>query len=88
MGPPLERTVKIKDPKRASEFRKGVRSYQHRPREYFLGVDWGHLDEKDPPGMAGVVPAWKLLELLSTREVIQMRLEIERSESKKPHEGS
>jgi hypothetical protein len=80
---PLERTVKIRDPERASEFRKGVRSYQHRPREYFLGIDWGHLDEQNLPGMAGVVPAWKLLEVLSVKQVVEMRLEKEKSESKK-----
>jgi hypothetical protein len=72
---PLERTAKVADPQLMSQFRKAVRSYQHAPREYFLGIDWGHLEDEHPPGMAGVVPAWKLLEVLSTDEVIKMRRE-------------
>jgi hypothetical protein len=84
---PLERTVNIRDPEKRSQFRREVRSYQYAPREYFLGVDWGHLpDETDmtPPGMAGVVPAWKLLEVLSTPEVVEMRQQKEKNDSKIP----
>lgn len=79
---PMERTVNIRDSEQRSRFRKMVRSYQHRPREYLLGVDWGHLEDEHPPGMAGVVPAWKLLEVLNTKEAIEMRREREKSESK------
>jgi len=32
--------------------------------------------------MAGIVPAWKLLEVLSTNEVIEMRRAQEKKESK------
>lgn len=79
---PYERTADIRDPEKRSQFRRQVRSYQHAPREYFLGVDWGHLEDESPPGMAGVVPAWKLLEVLSTDEVIKMRRVKEKSEAK------
>jgi hypothetical protein len=79
---PLERTADITDPKLMSQFRKAVRSYQHRPREYFLGIDWGHLEDTHPPGMAGVVPAWKLLEVLSTPEVVEVRRAKEKNEAK------
>jgi hypothetical protein len=79
---PLERTVKFRDPEMKSKFRREVRSYQHAPREYFLGVDWGHLEDTSPPGMAGIVPAWKLTEVLSTPEVVEMRQRKEQSESK------
>jgi hypothetical protein len=79
---PVERTADIADPKARSEFRKLARSTAMRPREYFLGVDWGHLEDTAPPGMAGVVPAWKLVELLNIDEVIEMRRKKEESESK------
>ncbi len=79
---PFERTVNFRDEKKQSEFRRQARSYQYAPREYFLGVDWGHLEDWSPPGMAGVVPAWKLLEVLSIPEVVEMRQQKEQSESK------
>jgi hypothetical protein len=43
------------------------------PSEFFLGIDWGHV----PGGMAGVVPAWKLNDLLYLPEVIELRKEQE-----------
>jgi Trypsin-like peptidase domain len=81
---PIERTKYIQDPKARSFVRQAARSYRHDPRVYFLGIDWGHLEDDAPPGMAGVVPAWKLLELLCTNEVIEMRREKEKSEAKMP----
>jgi hypothetical protein len=79
---PLERIMHFRDPGAQSQFRRQVRSYQHPPHEYFLGIDWGHLEDTNPPGMAGVVPAWKLTELLTTDEVVAMRQRKEQSESK------
>jgi hypothetical protein len=38
-------------------------------KEYFLGIDWGSLQG----GMAGVVPAWKLRDMLDLPEVVEMR---------------
>jgi hypothetical protein len=52
---------------------------------FLLGIDWGHLDEANFPGMAGVVPAWRLLDMLSRPEVAQMRKEREREIEKRPH---
>ena len=59
--------------------------YNFPTQTYLLGIDWGHLDgdqfspEKSIiPGMAGVVPAWKLRELLDDDQVIQMRKEREK----------
>ena len=79
---PIERTKYLQDPKARSFVRQSARSYRHDPREYFLGIDWGHLEDEAPPGMSGVVPAWKLLELLNTEEVIER--EKEKSEAKIP----
>lgn len=61
--------------KHAQGLRPGARLA---PVEIFLGIDWGHVDETQFPGMAGVVPAWKLLELLHNEKVIQMRQEQEK----------
>ena len=55
------------------------------PREFLLGIDWGHLDEKNPAGMAGVVPAWKLLELLNDERIIEMCRAKEKEIGSKPH---
>jgi hypothetical protein len=53
--------------------------YSYPKQIYLLGVDWGTLDENKFPGMSGVVPAWKLLELLyDDKEVVQMRKEREK----------
>jgi hypothetical protein len=44
-------------------------------KTYFLGIDWGHLgtDENDFPGMTGIVPAWKLTDLLNSDMVLTMQ---------------
>jgi hypothetical protein len=55
------------------------------PREFLLGIDWGHLDEKNPAGMAGVVPAWKLLDLLKDERIIDMRRAKEDEIASTPH---
>ena len=49
---------------------------------FLLGVDWGHLDEAAPAGMAGVVPAWRLLNLLFDDRMDVMRQAKEERESK------
>lgn len=77
---PFERIDTPSRPDLKAEFRRLARAYAHRPREFLLGIDWGHLDDQRFPGMAGVVPAWKLLELLSTPEVRNMRHEVESKE--------
>ncbi len=59
--------------------------YSYPDQYYLLGVDWGHLDETTFPGMAGVVPAWKLLDLLNADEVVQMRRERESKVAGKRH---
>lgn len=59
-----------------SIFRNLARALDH--RIYLLGVDWGHLDEAQFPGMAGVVPAWKLTELLNCPKVLEMQNEEEK----------
>jgi hypothetical protein len=71
-----------------NELRKIVAREAIKPREWLLGINWGHLDEqwKDSgvfPGMAGVVPAWKLLELLNGHEVKAMRADEEKGSKEK-----
>jgi hypothetical protein len=47
---------------------------------FLLGVDWGHI----APGMAGVIPAWRLLDLLFVdKDVVDMRKAKEEAESKR-----
>jgi hypothetical protein len=45
---------------------------------FFLGVDWGHLCK----GMAAVVPAWRLLDLLFDDRMVAMRQAKEDADSK------
>lgn len=79
---PLERVMHLRDPEAQKRFRKSVRSVSASPHEYFLGVDWGHLEDTHPSGMARVVPAWKLTEVLTADEVVAMRQQKEQGESK------
>ncbi len=66
---------------------RGVaRQLQH--RTFLLGVDWGHLDEHNFPGMAGVVPAWKLLALLNCDRVLEMQNEEETRSAKQKKRGA
>lgn len=50
---------------------------------FLLGVDWGHIDEEKPAGMAGVVPAWRLLDLLFDDRLVNMRRTKEEQEAKR-----
>jgi hypothetical protein len=61
------------DPQLRAKYKRQVREHGAEPREFFLGIDWGHLDEQDPAGMSAVVPSWKLLELLNLEQVVEMR---------------
>jgi hypothetical protein len=66
---------------------RGVaRQLQH--HTFLLGVDWGHLDEHNFPGMAGVVPAWKLTDILNYDELRYMRTEEERRIAKQRKRGA
>jgi hypothetical protein len=66
---------------------RGVaRQLQH--YTFLLGVDWGHLDEHNFPGMAGIVPAWKLLELLNCDRVLEMQNEEEQRIAKQKTRGA
>ena len=66
---------------------RGVaRQLQH--HTFLLGVDWGHLDAHNFPGMAGVVPAWKLIELLNCDKVLEMQNEEEKRIAKQKKRGA
>jgi len=46
---------------------------------WLLGLDWCHLqdfDTKANTGMAGVIPAWKILELINCDQFVQQRQEV------------
>jgi hypothetical protein len=89
---PFERVHRgPRDGERAMQWRKEVRSLSLKPREWLLGIDWGHLDEviygDDGeqrhilfPGMAGIVPAWKLSQMLAAPEIVEMRQKKERND--------
>jgi hypothetical protein len=43
---------------------------------WLLGIDWCHLQDpetKSNTGMAGVIPAWKILEVLNSAELVKKR---------------
>lgn len=45
---------------------------------WLLGMDWCHLEDADKKantGMAGVIPAWKILELINCEQFVQQRHE-------------
>jgi hypothetical protein len=52
---------------------------------FVIGVDWGHFNDKRglPSGMMGVVPAWKVLDLLYLGEVDMARKELDKEFKKK-----
>jgi hypothetical protein len=46
---------------------------------WLLGIDWCHLQDratKANTGMAGVIPAWKILELLNSERLVKRRTEV------------
>jgi len=85
---PADRAFKAtyhSNPTSEQRMRSALRQSHSAPREFFFGVDWGHLDEANPAGMAGVVPAWKLLELLKIPEFVEMRQVKEKQIARLPH---
>jgi hypothetical protein len=50
---------------------------------WLLGVDWGYINTHDQSlnntGMSGVVPAWRLLDLLNTQNLLDVRTQIDDS---------
>jgi hypothetical protein len=66
---PTDRINTPTNPELKAEHRKRVRELGIGPEEFFLGINWGHL----VGGIAGVVPAWKLTELLYLPEVVELR---------------
>lgn len=66
--------------------RKLKDEYSYPKQIYLLGIDWGFIDENNFPGVSGVVPAWKLLELLNDQTVVQMRKEREKELASRPRE--
>lgn len=73
------------DPNVEKRLTSFMRTAKLTPSEFLLGIDWGHLDEANPAGMAGVVPAWKLLNLLKSKELVEMRQAKEREMAQQPH---
>jgi hypothetical protein len=46
---------------------------------WLLGIDWCHLQDvetKSNTGMAGVIPAWKILELINCEQLVNQRREM------------
>ena len=45
---------------------------------WLLGMNWCHLEDqgKENTGMAGVIPAWKILEVINTEQFVNQRKEL------------
>ena len=75
---PFYRLKPLHDERAQRQFKRQVLQSAQDPWDHLLGVEWGVRDtalsvDASPAGMAGVVPAWKVIDLLFDPVVIQMR---------------
>lgn len=67
------------------EKREDGSSTKYQDKVFVIGIDWGHFNQTNglPSGMMGVVPAWKLHELLYLEEINMARNELDKIIKKK-----